>query len=329
MNYLKIAAGACSMGLSLWAWGPGGGGFNPGGPGGGGNQPDGPGGGGGNSFVFDTFLTDPVVSNGCIVYGSLWVDTEENATQVVVPSTVTEIADGAMAGAAGVQSLDLTAANAVTAVPNSLAAGCPALTSATLPASVTQVDESAFTMDAALATFTGTGVSVVGDYAFYGCSSLVLSAAAKSALTTTGDSALDLASYVTPDGSVCRTEAAPIVDWLESIKNMTDAKLPSSYATTTLKQWLIGNPDRLEDCLWSQVKSTNGCFRALNVKGRRFEVAAADDPSETAIAVSLLVSTNLNAAVWTTISTDAQAGCAYEEPTAPHAFAKLIYTLPW
>lgn len=149
---------------------PGGGGNRPGG---GGNQPDAPGGGGSaGTFTYDTFLTDAETANGMIVYDGVWTGFVADTADLVAPSTVTAAVAGVLADNTSVVTLDLSSATGLTALPSAVCAGCTALTTVILPASVTEIGDGAFEGCTALASLTAPGVTTVGRHAFRGCTSL-------------------------------------------------------------------------------------------------------------------------------------------------------------
>ncbi len=164
------------LSASLFA-APGGGGPGGGGggmtPGGGGNQPDAPGGGGSSgTFTYDTFLTDSSASGGTVSYDGVWTGYVADTADLVAPSTVTAAVAGVLAGNTSVVTLDLSSATGLTALPPAACAGCTALTTVILPASVTEIGDGAFAGCAALASLTAPGVTTVGAHAFRGCASL-------------------------------------------------------------------------------------------------------------------------------------------------------------
>lgn len=148
---------------------PGGGGNRPGG---GGNQPDAPGGGSSGTFTYDTFLTDAETADGTIVHDGVWTGFVAGTADLVAPSTVTAAVAGVLAGNTSVATLDLSSATGLTSFPSAACAGCTALTTVILPASVTVIGDGAFEGCVALASLTAPGVTAVGSHAFRGCASL-------------------------------------------------------------------------------------------------------------------------------------------------------------
>ena len=178
-----ITAFAVSFIASLaLAAGPGGGGTPPGG---GGNQPGGnqPGGGGSSAtFTFDTFLASSTETSGLIIREGT-ITGYASPTAVTVASSVTDIADGALAGCATLTSIDLSATS-ITSIPADAFSGCTALATVVLPSTCTSIGANAFAGCSSLATVTASGVTVIGDDAFRGCSVL---ASVPSFVTTLGD----------------------------------------------------------------------------------------------------------------------------------------------
>lgn len=317
-----------------WGGGPGGpGGGGPGGggggqqPGGGGDQPDPPGGQGGATFTFDTFITDSAVTDGCIVYGELMTGYVVGATAVAIPSTVTKIADGALAGNESVETVSATAATGLVAVPESFASGCGQLVTVTLPATVTSVGASAFAMDSSLATFAGTGVTTVGDYAFFGCTSLVLSA--DSEFASTGESALTGVSRTTEDGEVYASEAAPLVEWIKTGGTVVSSlpTQPTTCGTEDLKAWLTTDTANLEAYLYAEEIATNSNFTVLAVSGTNFLFTAQDLATLSVAHAALQVSTDLEN--WKTVAESDIIDGVYTLPQSTNGFARIVYTLSW
>jgi len=305
-------------------WNPGGGGGGGTPPGGGGNQP---GGGNGGTFVYDTFLTDSTVSGGCIVYGDLLTGYVAGQQTVTIPSAVTNIAEGALAGNASVTKIDATAATGLVEIPESFAAGCEGLVEADLPPAVTVVGASAFAMDAALAKFSGTGVATVGDYAFFGCKSLVLSDA--HAFSSTGEASFTGVSYESEDGDVYCAKAAPLVAWIKGGGAAVAAlqTKPTTLSTEDLRAWLTNDVANLESYLYAEELATNANFTALSVSGTNFQFTAQDLKTLSVVHAALQVSTDLNA--WKTVSESDVKDGVYAMPSPTNGFARIVYTLSW
>jgi len=309
-------------------WNPGGGGGGGWNPGGGGNQPDQPGGGGGGgTFVYDTFLTDSTTSGGCIVYGNLMTGYVAGQNTVTIPSSATKIADGALSGNESVTKIDATAATGLAEMPEAFAAGCGSLAEVALPSTVTVVGASAFAMDSALATFSGDGVATVGDYAFFGCRSLVLSDAC--GFSSIGEAALTGVSYASEDGDVYCVEAAPLVSWIKADGAAVAAlpTRPKTYSTEDLRTWLANDVANLESYLYAEEIATNANFTALSVSGTTFRFAAQDLATLSVAHAALQVSTDLN--TWKTVSESDVEDGAYAMPSSTNGFARIVYTLLW
>jgi len=321
MKKTIITLGSALMSAVALAW-PGGGGWRPGG--GGGNQPDQPGGG---AFTYDTFLTDPTTAGGCIVYGDLMTGYVAGQTTVKIPSTVTRIADGALAGNESVTNIDATAANGLGEMPESFAAGCARLAEVALPSAVTVVGASAFTMDAALAAFSGEDVVTVGDYAFFGCTSLVLTDAC--VFSSTGKSALTGVSYASEDGDVYSSAAAPLVAWIKGGGAGVAAlpTRPTTCGTEDLRTWLTNDVANLEAYLYAEEIATNVHFAALSVNGTNFRLAAQDPATLSVAHAALQVSTDLDD--WKTVPESDVADGVYAMPSSGNGFARIVYTLFW
>ena len=168
-NFIGIVASVAS--ITAIAAGPGGqpgGGTQPGG-----NQPGG--GGASATWTFDSFLASSSTTSGIIIREGVATG-YENPSSATLPSTVVEIAPGALAGCTTLTSIDLSACTSLSEIPDSAFAGCTALKTVTLPASCTTIGAGAFAGCTALATFTGTGVATVSHDAFRGCTALTTAA---------------------------------------------------------------------------------------------------------------------------------------------------------
>ena len=168
---LSSVLAAVSM---LFAQGPGG----PGGPGGG-NQP---GGGSSGTWTFDTFLASSTATSGIIVREGVVIG-YASPTSATLTSTVTAIADGALAGCATLTAIDLSATS-INCLPAAAFAGCTALTTVILPSSCTIIGPNAFAGCIALTTLTAPGVTEIGTDAFRGCTALT---AVPASATVLGD----------------------------------------------------------------------------------------------------------------------------------------------
>ncbi len=167
-----IVSFTCAMFACMsLAAGPGGGGTSPGGggmtPGGGGNQP---GGGSSATFTFDTFLASSTATSGLIIREGVIIGYASPAS-VTVASTVTDIAEGALAGCTTLASIDLSATS-ITEIPDSAFAGCSNLAMVILPSTCTTIGANAFAGCTKLATLTAPGATTVGDDSFRACSAL-------------------------------------------------------------------------------------------------------------------------------------------------------------
>ena len=148
--------------------GPGGGNQ----PGGGGNQPGGnqPGGGSSATWTFDTFLASSTTTSGLIIREGIIIG-YDSPTSATVASTVTDIAEGALAGCTTLTGIDLSATS-ITEIPESAFAGCSNLATVILPSTCTTIGANAFAGCTKLATLTAPGVTTVGDDSFRACSAL-------------------------------------------------------------------------------------------------------------------------------------------------------------
>ena len=169
MNKMNLicAAALATLASAAIAAGPGG---NQ--PGGGGNQPGGnqPGGGSSATFTFDSFLASSTTTSGLIIREGIVIGFD-SPTSVTVASTVTEIAEGALAGCTTLTSINLSSTS-ITEIPESAFAGCTALKSVTLPTACTAIGANAFAGCTSLATVAASGVMDIGADAFRGCGGL-------------------------------------------------------------------------------------------------------------------------------------------------------------
>jgi len=248
-------------------------------------------------------------------------------TTVTIPSTVTKVADGALAGNESVTKIDGTAATDLAEMPESFALGCGGLTEVVLNSAATSVGASVFAMDAALTTFSGDGVATVGDYAFFGCRSLVLPDA--SAFSSTGEAALTGVSYASEDGEVYCVEAAPLVAWIKRGGAVAAAlpTQPKTCSTEDLKAWLANDAANLESYLYAEEIATNANFTALSVSGTTFRFATQDLATLSVAHAALQVSTDLSN--WKTLSESDVVDGAYAMSSPTNGFARIVYTLFW
>lgn len=149
--------------------GPGSGGTPPGG---GGNQPGGnqPGGGSSATWTFDTFLASSTTASGLIIREGV-ITGYDSPTSATVASTVTDIAEGALAGCTALTSIDLSATS-ITQIPESAFAGCSNLATVILPSTCTTIGANAFAGCTKLVTLTASSVTTVGNDSFRACSAL-------------------------------------------------------------------------------------------------------------------------------------------------------------
>ena len=166
--YIVVAVAFATLASAALAAGPGGG--TP--PGGGGTQPGGtqPGGGSSATWTFDTFLASSTTTSGLIIREGVVIGFD-SPTSVTVASTVTEIAEGALAGCTTLTSINLSSTS-ITEIPESAFAGCTALKSVTLPTACTAIGANAFAGCTSLATVAASGVTDIGADAFRGCGGL-------------------------------------------------------------------------------------------------------------------------------------------------------------
>lgn len=194
MNLICAVAFATLASTTLVA-GPGGGGTPPGG---GGNQPGGnqPGGGASATWTFDTFLAASTTTSGLIIREGIIIG-YDNPTSATVASTVTDIAEGALAGCTTLTSINLSATS-ITEIPESAFAGCSNLATVVLPSTCTTIGASAFAGCTKLVTLTAPGVTTVGNDSFRACSALTtppstIRAAGAFSFAQSGVTSVDLA----------------------------------------------------------------------------------------------------------------------------------------
>ena len=165
---------------------------------GGGNQPGGnqPGGGSSATWTFDTFLASSTTTSGLIIREGIIIG-YDSPTSATVASTVTDIAEGALAGCTTLTGIDLSATS-ITEIPESAFAGCSNLTTVILPSTCTTIGANAFAGCMKLATLTAPGVTTVGNDSFRACSALTTSpstirAAGAFSFAQSGVTSVDLA----------------------------------------------------------------------------------------------------------------------------------------
>ena len=108
-------------------------------------------------------------------------------TEIIIPSTITEIKDNVLHGACYVTSIAIP--DSVRSIGDSAFRGCSSLTSITIPNSVTSIGNSAFYDCSSLTSITiPSSVTSIGDSAFRYCSSLT-SISIPNSVTTIGNDA--------------------------------------------------------------------------------------------------------------------------------------------
>ena len=225
MNKMNLicAAALATLASAAIAAGPGG---NQ--PGGGGNQPGGnqPGGGSSATFTFDSFLASSTTTSGLIIREGIVIGFD-SPTSVTVASTVSDIAEGALAGCTTLTSINLSSTS-ITEIPESAFAGCTALKTVTLPSSCTSIGANAFAGCTALTTLAASGVTEIGADAFRGCTAL---ASVASSATTLGDYAFAQSGVTAADisGAVSLGEGTFAgCESLSSVTVATGATLPDA-----------------------------------------------------------------------------------------------------
>ena len=92
-------------------------------------------------------------------------------TNLILPSSVTEIGGAAFRGCSGLT--NLTIPSSITSIAESTFRGCSGLTSLTIPSSVTEIGYSAFSGCSGLTSLViPSSVTSIGEAAFYGCNGL-------------------------------------------------------------------------------------------------------------------------------------------------------------
>ena len=236
---LFVAVAFAAVASTVHAAGPGG---NQ--PGGGGNQPGGnqPGGGSSATFTFDSFLASSTTTSGLIIREGVVIGFD-NPTSVTVASTVSDIAEGALAGCTTLTSINLSSTS-ITEIPESAFAGCTALKTVTLPSSCTSIGANAFAGCTALTTLAASGVTEIGADAFRGCTAL---ASVASSATTLGDYAFAQSGVTAADISGAVSLGEGTFAGCESLSSVTVA------AGATLPDALFAGCTALDESDWSQV----------------------------------------------------------------------------
>lgn len=144
-------------------------------------------------------------------------------TSVVLPSTLTEIGEGAFAGCSSLTSVDIPSAVTTIGEGAFYASG---ITSASIAAAT--IGDNAFTYCTSLAEVTlAATVETIGAAAFAGCTSLSsVTIASGCALTTIGDEAFAQTAITTFDFTNC-TSVKSIGTWVFAGAPLSTAKLPS------------------------------------------------------------------------------------------------------
>ncbi len=308
-------------------------------------------------------------------------------TTVILPSTITEIGEGAFEGCA---SLTTLTASGVTKIGSDAFRGCTSLT--TLPSAAKELNDFAFAQSgltsAALAELTlGDGVCVectsltsatapdeLPNALFAGCTNLTTLTTGFASLGTAALAGVPLAettipssvtlgdyalaanespqalvltydgatlpttnattflgrtltlSYTPTEGSICRVEAKPLVDWLT--ENATSVTQPTSYASADLRTWL-SDADNLIAFLYADSLAEDDSFLALTVSGTSFIYQEPDAAATGVVTATLQYCTDLTDADWQEVTTDDLTDGTTFTPETDAAFARILYTIPW
>ena len=241
MNKMNLicAAALATLASAAIAAGPGGGGTPPGG----GTQPGGnqPGGGSSATWTFDTFLASSTTTSGLIIREGVVIGFD-NPTSVTVASTVTEIAEGALAGCTTLTSINLSSTS-ITEIPESAFAGCTALKSVTLPTACTAIGANAFAGCTSLATVAASGVMDIGADAFRGCGGL---ASVPSSATKLGDYAFAQSGVESVSVSSGMSVGEGAFAGCENLKS-------AEWNQSTLPDGVFAGCTALDESDWSQV----------------------------------------------------------------------------
>lgn len=235
---LFVAVAFAAVASTVHAAGPGG---NQ--PGGGGNQPGGnqPGGGSSATFTFDSFLASSTTTSGLIIREGVVIGFD-SPTSVTVASTVTEIAEGALAGCTTLTSINLSSTS-ITEIPESAFAGCTALKSVTLPTACTAIGANAFAGCTSLATVAASGVTDIGADAFRGCGGL---ASVPSSATKLGDYAFAQSGVESVSVSSGMSVGEGAFAGCENLKS-------AEWNQSTLPDGVLAGCTALVESDWSQV----------------------------------------------------------------------------
>ena len=121
------------------------------------------------NISFDLYYNS--MANPLIYAHHLYSDENTEIKNLVIPNSVTYIAQGAFSQCFGLTSV--TIPNSVTSIGSSAFYGCYGLTSVNIPNSVTWIGGSAFSSCSGLTSVTiPNSVTSIGNHAFYGCSGL-------------------------------------------------------------------------------------------------------------------------------------------------------------
>ena len=165
---------------------------------------------------------DLMLISGSMTLNAVYYESGEEPDAVVIPAKV-------YAG-----STELT----VTSIGHYAFAGCPGLTSVTIPEGVTSIGDKAFRSCKSLTSVTiPSSVASIGDYAFYGCSGLT-SVTIPSSVASIGASAFEecrgLTSLTISEGVTTIGECA-----FDFCQGLTAVTIPSSV--TTIGDWAFAN----------------------------------------------------------------------------------------
>jgi hypothetical protein len=235
--YIIVAVAFATLASAALAAGPGG--NQPGG----GTQPGGnqPGGGSSATWTFDTFLASSTTTSGLIIREGVVIGFD-NPTSATVASTVTEIAEGALAGCTTLTSINLSSTS-ITEIPESAFAGCTALKTVTLPSSCTSIGANAFAGCTALTTLAASGVTDIGADAFRGCTAL---ASVPSSATKLGDYAFAQSGVETVSVSSGMSVGEGAFAACENLKS-------AEWNQSTLPDGVFAGCTALVESDWSQV----------------------------------------------------------------------------
>ena len=129
----------------------------------------------GKTYTYDQInvLYDDIIygENTLLIVDNVVTDCRGDATQVVIPDSVTEIGESAFSGCSSLTSI--TIPNSVTAIGREAFKDCSGLTSITIPNSVTNIDHNAFRECNSLTSITiPDGVTMMNWDVFIGCKNI-------------------------------------------------------------------------------------------------------------------------------------------------------------